>query len=93
MEIDALVEETVNLAYYGARAEKQAFTSPWSVPWPLMRPSRLFSQNITRVLLNLVSNAFYGAGNQKTSSGRWLRADADHHNKESWSSCGDQDLG
>ena len=31
VDINAVVEESLNLAYHGARAEKQASTSPWTV--------------------------------------------------------------
>jgi two-component system, NtrC family, sensor kinase len=36
VDINALVDESLNLAYHGARAEKQASISPWS--GPLIRP-------------------------------------------------------
>jgi hypothetical protein len=32
VDINALVEEAVNLAYHGARAEKQGSISPWNGP-------------------------------------------------------------
>jgi GAF domain-containing protein len=32
VDINALVEESLNLAYHGARAEKQGFNSPWRGP-------------------------------------------------------------
>ena len=36
VDVNALVEESLNLAYHGARAEKQGSLSPWS--GPLIRP-------------------------------------------------------
>ena len=36
IDINAVVEESLNLAYHGARAEKQDFNTPWR--GPLTRP-------------------------------------------------------
>jgi two-component system, NtrC family, sensor kinase len=62
IDINALVEEAVNLAYHGARAEKQGFniTLERSID-PTAGQVDCFPQEITRVLLNLISNGFYAA--------------------------------
>jgi signal transduction histidine kinase len=62
VEINALVEESLNLAYHGARAEKQGFniTLERSLD-PGAGQVDVFPQEITRVLLNLISNGFYAA--------------------------------
>jgi two-component system, NtrC family, sensor kinase len=62
VDINALVEEAVNLAYHGARAEKQGFniTLERSVD-PTAGQVDCFPQEITRALLNLISNGFYAA--------------------------------
>src|SRR6185437_2505488 len=62
VNINALVEEAVNLAYHGARAEKQGFniTLERSLD-PDAGQVDCFPQEITRVLLNLISNGFYAA--------------------------------
>ena len=99
IDVNGLVEESLNLAYHGARAEKQGFQinlvvkilrlSPAVVPilcgvlWlmrgyqasdfvPLERsfdPAAgqvdVFPQEITRALLNLISNGFYAATKRK----------------------------
>ena len=64
--INALVEEAVNLAYHGARAEKQGFniTLERSLD-PDAGQVDCFPQEITRALLNLISNGFYAATNRK----------------------------
>ena len=66
VDINALVEEAVNLAYHGARAEKQAFNITLE---RLLAPDAgqvdCFPQEITRVLLNLISNGFYAANKRK----------------------------
>jgi two-component system NtrC family sensor kinase len=66
VDINALVEEAVNLAYHGARAEKQAFniTLKRSLA-PDAGQVDCFPQEITRVLLNLISNGFYAANKRK----------------------------
>ena len=62
VDINALVEESLNLAYHGARAEKQGFniTLERSLD-PAAGEADVFPQDITRVLLNLISNGFYAA--------------------------------
>jgi signal transduction histidine kinase len=66
VDINALVEEAVNLAYHGARAEKQGFniTLERSID-PSAGQVDCFPQEITRVLLNLISNGFYAATRRK----------------------------
>ena len=62
VEINALVEESLNLAYHGARAEKQGFNIALEKSFdPTAGEVDLFPQEITRVLLNLISNGFYAA--------------------------------
>jgi signal transduction histidine kinase len=62
VDINALVEESLNLAYHGARAEKQDFNIVLERCFdPAAGEVDLFPQEITRVLLNLISNGFYAA--------------------------------
>ena len=57
IDINALVEESLNLAYHGARAEKQNFNIMVEQALdPDAGKAELFPQEITRVLLNLISN-------------------------------------
>jgi GAF domain-containing protein len=62
VDINALVEESLNLAWHGARAEKQGFnvTMERSLD-PAAGEVDVFPQDITRALLNLISNGFYAA--------------------------------
>ncbi len=66
VDINALVEESLNLAYHGARAEKQSFeiTLERSLD-PAAGEVDLFPQDITLVLLNLISNGFYATNKRK----------------------------
>jgi len=66
VDINALVEESLNLAYHGARAEKQGFTIPLERSLdPAAGQADVFPQDITRVLLNLILNGFYAATKRK----------------------------
>jgi two-component system, NtrC family, sensor kinase len=61
-DINAIVEESLNLAYHGARAEKQGFNITLERSFdPTAGKVVVFPQEITRVLLNLISNGFYAA--------------------------------
>ena len=58
--INAVVEESLNLAYHGARAETKDFDITLQRSFdPDAGEVDLFPQEITRVLLNLISNSFY----------------------------------
>ena len=68
VDINAIVEESLNLAYHGARAEKQGFniTLERSLD-PAAGAADVFPQDITRALLNLISNGFYAATKRKAA--------------------------
>ena len=69
VDINALVEESLNLAYHGARAEKQGFTITLERSLdPAAGAADVFPQDITRALLNLISNGFYAATKRKTEA-------------------------
>ena len=62
VDINALVEESLNLAWHGARAEKQGFEITLQQFFdPTVGEADVFPQDITRALLNLISNGFYAA--------------------------------
>ena len=69
IDINAIVEESLNLAYHGARAEKQGFniTLERSLD-PAAGEVDVFPQDITRMLLNLISNGFYAATKRKAEA-------------------------
>jgi len=69
VDINTIVEESLNLAYHGARAEKQGFNITLERSFdPAAGEVDLFPQEITRVLLNLISNGFYAAVKRKSQS-------------------------
>jgi GAF domain-containing protein len=62
VNVNAIVEESLNLAYHGARAETQGFNVTLERSFdPTAGEVDVFPQEITRVLLNLISNGFYAA--------------------------------
>jgi two-component system NtrC family sensor kinase len=62
VDVNALVEESLNLAYHGARAQKQGFNITLKRSFdPNAGEVDVFPQEITRVLLNVISNGFYAA--------------------------------
>ena len=69
-DINALVEESLNLAYHGARAEKSGFNVTLKRDLdPDAGAADLYPQEITRALLNLISNGFYAATQRKSVEG------------------------
>jgi signal transduction histidine kinase len=65
-DINAIVEESLNLAYHGARAEKSGFNITLKRELdPKAGMIDLYPQEITRVFLNLISNGFYAATKRK----------------------------
>ena len=69
VDINALVDESLNLAYHGARAEKQGFNITLERSFDRAAGEvDLFPQEITRALLNLISNGFYAATKRKAEA-------------------------
>jgi signal transduction histidine kinase len=69
-DINAIVEESLNLAYHGARAEKPNFNVTLRRDFdPAAGALDIYPQEIARVFLNLVSNGFYAAAKRKESAG------------------------
>ena len=69
-DINAIVEESLNLAYHGARAEKSGFNITLKRDLdPAAGMIDVYPQEITRVFLNLISNGFYAATKRKETAG------------------------
>ena len=66
VDINAIVEESLNLAYHGARAEKPGFNITLKRNLdPAAGMIDAYPQEISRVFLNLISNGFYAATKRK----------------------------
>ena len=69
-DINALLDESLNLAYHGARAEKPQFNVTLQRNFdPNAGMIELFPQEITRVFLNLISNGFYAVSKRRLENG------------------------
>ena len=70
VNLNALADESLNLAYHGARAENQEFKIRLERSFdPTTGEVDLFPQEMTRALLNLISNGFYAATKRKAKIG------------------------
>jgi two-component system, NtrC family, sensor kinase len=73
-DINALVEEALNLAYHGARAQDQNFNITLEHDFAAdIPPIELVPQDVTRVLLNLFGNGFYAADKRRRETGDGFR--------------------
>ena len=70
VEINAIIDESLNLAYHGARAEKQGFNITLERDFdPAVGVADIYPQEVTRALLNLISNGFYAATQRAGAAG------------------------
>ncbi len=70
IDLNALIDEALNLAYHGARAQDQSFNITLERDFqPGLAPIEVAPQEITRVFLNLFSNGFYAANRRARDSG------------------------
>ncbi len=61
-DINALVDEYLRLAYHGMRAKEKNFSAKFETDFdPSIEKINIVPQDIGRVLLNLINNAFYAA--------------------------------
>ena len=66
VDINALVEEALNLAYHGARAQDKSFNITLERDLaPASKPIEIVPQDVTRVFLNLFGNGFYAANKRR----------------------------
>jgi signal transduction histidine kinase len=70
VDLNSLIDEALNLAYHGARAQDQNFNVTLERDYgAAISPIELVPQDITRVCLNLFSNGFY-ATTKRQKEGR-----------------------
>jgi len=61
-DLNALVDEALNLAYHGARAQDQSFNITFERDFDgNLTPIEVVPQDVMRVFLNLIGNGFYAA--------------------------------
>ena len=69
IDINGLVEESLNLAWHGARAETQGFEIKLRHSFdPSAGEADVFPQDIRRALLNLIANGFYAATRRRAET-------------------------
>jgi signal transduction histidine kinase len=69
-DINSLVDEALNLAYHGARAQDQSFNVTLLRELdPSAAPVELVPSDVTRMLVNLFGNGFYALGKKAHGSG------------------------
>jgi signal transduction histidine kinase len=70
VDLNALVDEALNLAYHGARAQDASFNITLERDYaPALAEIELAPQEMTRVFLNLFGNGFYAADKRAKASG------------------------
>jgi two-component system NtrC family sensor kinase len=70
IDINALVDESLNRAYYGERAETRGFAIKLEKSFdPAVGEVDLFPREISRAILNLISNGFYATSKRKEAEG------------------------
>jgi signal transduction histidine kinase len=69
-DINSLLDESLNLAYHGARAERADFNVTLQRDFDANAGMiEVFPQEITRVFLNLISNGFYAVNRRRIEAG------------------------
>jgi two-component system, NtrC family, sensor kinase len=69
IDINALVEESLNLAWHGARAETRGFEIKLKQSFdPSAGEADVFPQDIRRALLNMISNGFHAATRRRAET-------------------------
>jgi PAS domain S-box-containing protein len=69
VDINAVVEEALNLAYHGARAQDQNFNITLERDFVASLPAvELVPQDMTRVFLNLFGNSFYATSKRRNEA-------------------------
>jgi signal transduction histidine kinase len=71
VDLNALVDEALNLAFHGARAQDRNFNITLERDFdPELAPIEVVPQDITRVFLNQFSNGFYAAHKRAQETGK-----------------------
>ena len=69
-DLNALIEEALNLAFHGARAQDQSFNVTLERDLdPSIGPLEAVPQDLTQVFLNLFGNAFYAVNKRRREGG------------------------
>jgi signal transduction histidine kinase len=73
-DINALANEYLRLAYHGLRAKDNSFNASMKTDFDeTIGNINIIPQDIGRVILNLITNAFYAVTEKKKQDGEWIR--------------------
>jgi signal transduction histidine kinase len=93
VDLNVLIEEALNLAYHGARAQDASFNITVEREFDLgLAPTELAPQEMTRVFLNLFGNGFY-ATTKAAARRRWAGFSADVKSSDARSRRGGRSAG
>jgi len=74
VDLNALIDDALNLAYHGARAQDAAFNITLERDFgPVIAPIEVAPQEMTRVFLNLIGNGFYATNKRAHENGGGYR--------------------
>ncbi len=74
VDLNALIDKALNLAYHGARAQDQSFNITLERDLDrTLAPIEVVPQDVTRVFLNLIGNGFYAAHKKSREAGDGFR--------------------
>ncbi len=80
IDINALAEESLRLSYHGLRAKEKSFNADFKTDFQDPLPKiEIIPQDIGRVLLNLINNAFYAVNQRKKFAETTVREDSFVH--------------
>jgi signal transduction histidine kinase len=69
-DINALADEYLRLAYYGLRAKEKSFNATMKTDFDnSVGKINIIPQDIGKVILNLINNAFYAVGERQRAEG------------------------
>jgi signal transduction histidine kinase len=76
-DINALCDEYLRLAYHGLRAKDKSFNAKFETHLdPTLPKINVVPQDIGRVVLNLINNAFYAVSERLKAEGQKLKANS-----------------
>jgi signal transduction histidine kinase len=82
-DINALADEYLRLAYHGLRAKDKSFNSKFETEFDSsIRKINIISQDIGRVLVNLINNAFYAVSERKKQESNGYEPTVTVHTKK-----------
>ena len=84
-DINALADEYLRLAYHGFRAKDKSFNATMKTDFDeSIGKINIIPQDIGRVILNLINNAFYAVDEKKKQNLRRIRTNSFSKYKKDW---------